>query len=281
MASIDVAGRTIEYVRRGTGEPLLLIQGMSGTHAGWGEPFLSLLEPHLDLIAYDHPGIGASAPAAGSITIADLAQNAAGVLDALGIERAHVLGISMGGMVAQELAIAHPERLSTLTLGCTYPGGTGSRLTDQAVIQRILAGFASGNAEELLRASFGVNVSPAFAAEAGEWERFLAMAGEVPAPIPVVFEQLRAAGLHNAGDRLQSISAPTLVIHGDRDEMLDVLNGELIARLIPGARLEILSGVGHLFWWEQPEVSARLVLEHAERHQTAPAARSVLPGGRT
>ena len=89
------------------------------------------------------------------------------------------------------------------------------------------------------------------------------MAGEVPAPIPVVFEQLRATAVHNAGDRLHSISAPTLVIHGDRDEMLDVLNGELIARLIPGARLEILPGVGHMFWWEQPEVSARLVLEHA------------------
>jgi pimeloyl-ACP methyl ester carboxylesterase len=89
------------------------------------------------------------------------------------------------------------------------------------------------------------------------------MAGEVRAPIPVVFEQLRAAGLHDAGDRLHKISAPTLVIHGDRDEMLDVLNGELIARLVPGARLEILPGVGHLFWWEQPEVSARLVLEHA------------------
>ena len=127
MATIDVAGRPIEYVRRGTGEPLLLIQGMSGTHASWGEPFLSLLEPHLDLIAYDHRGIGASAPRDGSFTIADLAQDAAGVLDALGIERAHVLGISMGGMVAQELAIAHPERLRTLTIGCSYPGGAGSK----------------------------------------------------------------------------------------------------------------------------------------------------------
>jgi pimeloyl-ACP methyl ester carboxylesterase len=263
MASIDVTGSPIEYVRRGAGEPLLLIQGMSGTHAGWGEPFLGLLEPHFDLIAYDHRGIGASAPREGSFTIANLADDAAGVLDALGIEQAHVLGISMGGMVAQELAIAHPERIRTLALGCTYPGGAGSKLTDQAVVQRLLAGFATGDPEQILRASFEVNVSPAFAAGAGEWERFLAMAREVPAPIPVVFEQLRAAGLHNAGDRLHSISAPTLVIHGDRDEMLDVLNGELIARLIPGARLEILPGVGHLFWWEQPEVSARLLAEHA------------------
>jgi 3-oxoadipate enol-lactonase len=263
MPTIDVAGSPIEYVRRGTGEPLLMIQGMSGTHAAWGEPFLSLLEPHFDLIAYDHRGIGRSAPREGSFTIADLAGDAAAVLDAFEIGRAHVLGISMGGMVAQELAIAHPERIRTLTLGCTYPGGAGSQLTDQAVVQRLLAGFATGDPEQILRASFSVNVSPAFAAEPGEWERFLAMAGEVPAPIPVVFEQLRAAGLHNARDRLETISAPTLVIHGDRDEMLDVLNGRLIAQLIPGARLEVLPGVGHIFWWEQPDVAARLVIEHA------------------
>ena len=267
MASIDVAGSPIEYVRRGSGEPLLLIQGMSGTHAGWGEPFLGLLEPHFDLIAYDHRGIGASAPREGSFTIANLADDAAGVLDALEIEQAHVLGISMGGMVAQELAIAHPERIRTLALGCTYPGGAGSKLTDQAVVQRLLAGFATGDPEQILRASFEVNVSPAFAAGAGEWERFLAMARDVPAPIPVVFEQLRATAAHDAsaraGGRLHPITAPTLVIRGDRDEMLDVLNGELIARVIPGARLEILPGVGHLFWWEQPEVSARLLVEHA------------------
>src|SRR5204862_3431530 len=120
---------------------------------------------------------------------------------------------------------------------------------------RLLAGFATGNAEDLLRASFEVNVSPAFASGPGEWKRFLAMAGEVPAPVAVVFEQMKAAGFHNAGDRLHTITSPTLVIHGDRDEMLDVLNGELIASLIPGARLEILPGVGHLFWWEQPDVS--------------------------
>ncbi len=215
------------------------------------------------MIAYDHRGIGGSGPIDGPFTIADLAHDAAGLLDALGIEQAHVMGISMGGMVAQELALAHPERIRTLTLGCTYPGGAGSRLTDPAVVQRLLAGFASGDPEVILRTSFEVNVSPAYAARPGAWETFHAMALEAPAPIPVVFEQLRATGTHDAGARLHTLTMPTLVIHGDRDEMLDVSNGELIARLIPGARLEILPGVGHLFWWEEPEASARLVLEHA------------------
>lgn len=269
LAVVD--GRPIQYVRRGSGEPLLLIQGLSGTHASWGEPFLGLLEIGLDLIAYDHRGIGDSGAIDGPFTIADLAGDAAGLLDALGIERAHVLGISMGGMVAQELALGHPERVRTLTLGCTYPGGPGARLTDQAVIQRLIAGMATGDRDAVLRASFEVNVSRAYAARPGAWEAFHAMAMEVPAPIPVVFEQLRATASHDAGARLPSLAAPTLVVHGDADEMLDISNGELIAGLVPGARLEVLPGVGHLFWWEQPERAAELVSEHVRSVGTARA----------
>ncbi len=263
MPFADVAGHQIEYVRSGAGEPLLLITGLSGSHASWGEPFLSLLEPELDLIAYDHRGIAGSTPASGSFTIADLAADAAGLLDALGIESAHVLGISMGGMIAQELALAHPGRIRTLTLGCTYPGGPGSKLTDGAVVQRLMAGFGAGDAEALLRMSFAANVSPAYAATPGTWDSFVAAALAVPAPIPVLFEQLRATAAHDAQSRLASIAAPTLVIHGELDEMLDVANGELIAQLIPGARLEVFPGVGHLFWLEEPTRSAELVLEQA------------------
>ena len=158
----------------------------------------------------------------------------------------------MGGMIAQELALAAPERVRTLTLGCTYPGGPGSRLTDQATVQRILTSFATSDPEVILRTSFEINVSPAYAARPGAWEAFRENALAVRAPVPVVFEQLRATSAHDANARLGEITAPTLVVHGDLDEVLDVSNGELIARLVPGARLEILHGVGHLFWIEEP-----------------------------
>jgi 3-oxoadipate enol-lactonase len=263
MPIADVAGRPFEYIRRGSGEPLLLITGLSGTHASWGEPFLELLEPSVDVIAYDHRGIGGSVPIDGSFTIADLADDAAGLLDALGIDSAHVLGISMGGMIAQELVLARPELVRTLSLGCTYPGGPDAQLTAPSVIQRLMAGFSTGDSEAILRASFEANVSPAYAARPGSWETFRAAALAVPAPIPVVFEQLRATATHDTADRLPSITTPTLVIHGDQDEILNVANGRLIARLIPGAQLEILPGVGHLFWLEEPARSAELVLAHA------------------
>ncbi|HEX4427873.1 MAG TPA: alpha/beta hydrolase, partial [Frankiaceae bacterium] len=122
------AGAELYWERSGAGEPLLLIQGMSGTHLSWGEPFLSRLETDFDCVVFDNRGIGNSGAIDAQFTIADLAADALAVMDAAGLETAHVLGISMGGMTAQELALAHPDRLRTLTLGCTYCGGPGSSL---------------------------------------------------------------------------------------------------------------------------------------------------------
>ena len=265
MPDAQIPGRTLHYVRHGEpdGEPLLLIQGLSGSHASWGDAFLGELGPGLDLIAYDHRGIGTSAPIDGPFTIPDLAGDAAGLLDTLGLESAHIVGISMGGMIAQELALAVPERVRTLTLGCTYPGGPGSQLTDPATVQRIITSAATGDPEVILRTSFEINVSPAYAARPGAWEAFRETALAARAPLPVLYEQLRATAAHDAGPRLGELTAPTLVVHGDLDAVLDVSNGELIARLVPGARLEILQGVGHLFWIEEPARSAALIRGHA------------------
>ena len=252
----------IHHETRGEGEPLLLIQGLSGTRLSWGEPFLQALEPGLSTIVYDHRGIGLSAPLSGSFSIADLAGDAVTVLDALGLGSAHVMGISMGGMVAQELALTAPERVRSLTLGCTYAGGAGSRLTDESVRQRLLTTAMSGDRDAMLRTGFELNVSQAFAAEPGSYEEFKAMAAQVPVPLAVMFGQLQAVLGHDTSSRLASISAPTLVVHGDQDQILNISNAQHIARLIPDARLEILEGAGHMFWWERPEQAAALVREH-------------------
>lgn len=263
MSHLTVGGRRLFHQRRGSGEPLLLIQGMSGTHLAWGEPFLTELERDFDVVAYDHRGIGRSDPVEDPFTIAELAADAAGVLDELGWESAHVVGISMGGMVAQELALAHPERIRTLTLGCTYCGGAGSSLAPQSTIEKLSAGMLSGDRELAIRNGFEVNVSAAFAAGAGHYDAFRAMAKSLPAPVPVIMLQMQAIAAHDTSARLPSLDRPTLVIHGDEDAMIPVANGRMIASLIPGARLEILEGVGHMFWWEQPARSAELVRNRA------------------
>lgn len=259
---IPIGDRTLHVVQRGSGDPLLLIQGMSGTHASWGEPFLSALDPALATISYDHRGIGRSDPAAEPFSIVDLADDALALLDALGHASAHVMGISMGGMVAQELALKAPERVRSLTLGCTYSGGEGASLAAPETIQRLSEGMMSGDRERAIRTGYEINVSPAFAADEAHWSAFLAMATATPAPIATIMLQMQAIGAHDTLARLGTITAPTLVVHGDADLMLPVANGVLIADAIPGARLERFADVGHLFWWERPEQTAALVTAH-------------------
>jgi 3-oxoadipate enol-lactonase len=257
------AGMELHYERAGAGPPLLLIQGMSGTRLAWGEPLLELLRADFDVVVFDNRGIGDSAPVTEPFTIAQMATDTVGVLEAVGWEDAHVFGISMGGMIAQELALAAPERLRTLTLGCTYCGGPGSALASPATLERLAAGMQSGDRELAIRTAFEVNVSAAFAAQDGAYAAFRAMAKSLPAPVPVIMLQLQAIAGHDTSARLPSLALPTLVIHGDEDIMLPVQNGRQIASLIPDAQLEILHGVGHMFWWEQPARAAELVRAHA------------------
>jgi 3-oxoadipate enol-lactonase len=268
MPTLTVNGTDLYYERRGSGEPLLLIQGMTGHSLHWGEAFLSALERDFELVLYDHRGVGRSSPYGAPFQIADLAADAAGLLDALDIERAHVLGISMGGMVAQELAIADPERVLTLTLGATYCGGPGAQFTADDVVQALAAAILSGDPVRKVRTAWGFNVSPPYAAGDGNYERFAEVAALFPVALPMILAQVQAISGHDASARLGEIAAPTLVVHGTADQMLAVTNGELVAGLIPGARLELLDGVGHLFFWEQPERSAQLIAEHVAAART-------------
>jgi 3-oxoadipate enol-lactonase len=262
MPKIRVGDHELHYERGGSGEPLLMIQGMSGTHVSWGEPFLAPLRESFDVIAFDNRGIGLSAPIDGPFTIVEMAEDAAGLLDELGIESAHVVGISMGGMIAQDLALAHPDRLGSLTLGCTYCGGPGSQLMPQENVEILAAGMMSGDRDKAIRASYEVNLSPAFRTDEGHYAAFHEMATSVPAAKRTIELQAQAIFGHDTSGRLGEISTPTLIIHGADDGVLPYPNGELIASLMPEAHLETLEDVGHMFWWEQPARSAELIGEH-------------------
>jgi 3-oxoadipate enol-lactonase len=252
----------LHHVRRGSGEPLLLIQGMSGHSAHWGDAFLGAIEQDFDAIAIDHRSTGGSPRVDGPFTLADLAEDAIGALDDLGVETAHVMGISMGGMVAQELVLAHPDRVRTLVLGCTYAGGEGQQLTSPEIAQILTEGMQSGDREQAMRAAWSVNVSEPFAADEANWDRFYAVGRENPVAVEVIMRQMHAIVQHDTNARLAQIEAPTLVIHGTADRMLPASNGEAIAKAIPNARYEPLEGVGHMFWVEEPQRSAELVREH-------------------
>ena len=263
MPTVATPNAELHYERGGSGEPLLLIQGMSGTHVAWGEPFLEPLREHFDVIAFDNRGIGLSAPIDGPFTIVEMAEDTAALMGELGLESAHVVGISMGGMIAQELALAHPERLRSLTLGCTYCGGPGSQLMPEENARKLLGGLSSGDRDKAIRAGYEVNLSPAFRADESHFAAFHEMATSVPAAKQTIELQVQAIFGHDTSGRLGEISAPTLIVHGTEDGVLPYPDGELIASLMPSARFETLEGVGHMFWWEQPAVSADLIREHA------------------
>ena len=177
MTLVRVGDAEIDYERGGDGPALLLIMGMSGTALHWGEPLLEDLRRDFDVIAFDHRGVGASTRLTdGRITIREMAEDAAGLLAALGVESAHVMGISMGGMIAQELALAHPELVRTLTLGCTYCGGEGSALAPPETIGPLGEAMMSGDRGRAIRTGWEMNVSAPYAADEEAWGRFAAIA---------------------------------------------------------------------------------------------------------
>ncbi|HEY2767092.1 MAG TPA: alpha/beta hydrolase [Solirubrobacteraceae bacterium] len=262
MPVLDAGEVKLSYERSGSGPPLLLIMGMSGTFSHWRQSFIDLLRSEFEVIVYDHRGVGESSPLEGELTIARLAQDAAALLSGLEIDSAHVLGISMGGMVAQELALAHPERIRTLALGCTYCGGPGSSLTSPEVIQRLAQGMSSGDRAQAVRTAWEVNVAPSFA-DTDAWEIFREIGMRRAVAVPVILAQMQACAAHDTSARLHQLTMPTVIVHGTADQIIPVENAHLIHRLISDSRLEILDGVGHLFFWEQPQRSFELVRDHA------------------
>ncbi|MGO9763853.1 MAG: alpha/beta fold hydrolase [Solirubrobacteraceae bacterium] len=266
MTVIPVGDIELDCERSGAGPPLLMIMGMSGTALSWGEPFLAELRRDFDVIVYDHRGVGASSRLQGPITIREMAEDAAGLLAALELDSAHVLGISMGGMIAQELALAHPARIRTLALGCTSCGGPRSVHLSEDVLQRITQARESGDRELALRTFWEINVSPAFAADDEQWAQFVERAMRRSVALAVIAQQAFAIARHDTSARLGEIELPTLVLHGTADELLPVANGHLVAELIAGAQLEIFDGVGHLFFMERPQRSAELLRAHAAVH---------------
>jgi pimeloyl-ACP methyl ester carboxylesterase len=253
----------IYYEIHGAGkQTLTLIRGLGSDLSAWS-PQIPEFSKHFRTVVFDNRGAGRTDKPDGPYSIRQMAQDVNNLLEAVNIQRTALLGISMGGMIAQELVLAHPERVRALTLGCTYCGGEGSKLASDETMRRLAAGMASGDRERAIRTAWEVNVSPAFAANEDVYATFLARGLRYGVALPVIMEQMRAITEHATSTRLPDVNAPTLVIHGTLDQLLPIENGHMIASLVPGARLEILEGIGHMFFLEEPARTAKLVREHA------------------
>jgi pimeloyl-ACP methyl ester carboxylesterase len=245
----------------GTGEPVLMIMGLGASATGWNR-----LLPHVsaghEAIVFDNRGTGSSPGIDGRITMGDLVADALSVLDAAGHESAHIVGASMGGMIAQHLALEHRDRVRSLLLVCTTPVGRSGQPP-----WRLLAGVALRPFIEPVEAA--KMVAPLLYHERTRTEFPERMAEDLevrlkePTPARTSWLQLLAVSGHDTRHRLSELEGiPTTVVHGDDDVLVPTERGRDLAAAIPGARLVIVPHAGHLMTTDNEPDSARAALDH-------------------
>lgn len=247
------------YVR-GDGRPVLLINGLGAAAADWG-PLADALAPHVRLITFDNRGAGRSTVPTQPFPLERMADDAAAVLAAHGVPAAAVIGHSMGGMIAQLLAVRRPELVERLVLIGTHAGAK-SAVPATPEARAVLFPKEKLPREELVRRQFSVYVAPRFLAEQREtFERMVALRLEHLMPLEAWELQLQAILASERRELVRGIRAPTLILHGREDALIPFANGEMLRDLIPGARLVALEECGHMVNWEKPAEAAAAILD--------------------
>jgi 3-oxoadipate enol-lactonase len=231
---------------------LLLVQGLGFDRLGW-DPVLPGLRQRFRVVTMDNRGTGRSDAAERVFAVPDLARDAVAVLDAAGLARVHVLGVSLGGMIAQELAINHPDRVDDLVLCCTTPGWPSGYPMPSASL-RLMATTRNLSAETALRRAVENALSEQSVAERPELVEQLVRHEHKHRVEPAAATALAGAGArYYGGGRQSRIQARTLILQGTADRVVDQRNARLLSERIPRATLELLPGLGHLFFWESPD----------------------------
>jgi pimeloyl-ACP methyl ester carboxylesterase len=255
----------IHWLRAGDpdGEPVLLIMGLSGSHRDWHR-----LVPHLleyDVILMDNRGTGMSSPVGGPLTMADMVRDVIAVLDDAGVATAHVHGTSMGGMIAQHLALDHRERVRSLTLSATTPGGMLSnppwRLLVATALRPVVGSQLTwGLVAPMLYSEHTRTAAP------GRVEEDLKIRSDNATDPKTTVAQMAAIARHDTRDRLHELAGlPVTVIHGDADLLVPPSHGEALAEGIPGARLVLLRGSAHVLSTDDEPGLSAAVREHLDR----------------
>lgn len=267
MPSITNQGAKIYWDEEGQGDPLLLIMGLGYPSVAWYRT-RPVLAKRFRTIALDNRGVGRSEMPEGPYPIPLMASDAAAVLDAAGAESAHIFGVSMGGMIAQEFALQYPQRVRSLILGCTACGGPEAVRAEPAAGEMIMA-RSKMTSEEASRAAQPFIYDPHTSQERID-EDFKVREPWFPNPYAYL-AQVQGIMAWESYSRLSQIQSPTLVIHGETDRLVPAGNGKLIATKIPGAKLILLPNASHIFVTDQTDATHQAVLGFLEQHSTAAA----------
>jgi 3-oxoadipate enol-lactonase len=261
MAFLENQGTKIYWDEQGHGEPILLIMGLGYASVLWHRLRPALAQKYRT-IAFDNRGVGLSDVPPGPYSIATMASDAAAVLDAARVSCAHVFGISMGGMIAQEFALQYPARTRSLILGCTSAGGPSAVRAERNVTDIL---FARGMTLSQAREAILPHIYDASTPREKIDEDVKLRQAWLPTPAGYM-SQLQAIVGWEAYSRIDQIRVPTLVIHGKSDELVPPGNGESIAQRIPGAKLVLLEHASHLFFTDQTEAALRTILDFLCAH---------------
>jgi 3-oxoadipate enol-lactonase len=252
----------------GEGDAVLFIHGLGYDRFGWG-PAPAILADRYRIVTFDNRGVGESDAPPGPYSTIEMAADAKAVLDDAGVERAHVVGTSLGGMIAQELALSHPERLHTLVLSATTPGGETAYPMPQRSAGRFAA-FAEDASRENLRGLVENSLSDWTVTSRPELvEEIFRYRLDHPPRLDSWLAQGEAGRTFSSLASLPSLKTPTLIIHGTDDNVVDHRNSELLARAIPGAELVLVRRTGHLGFWERPIELAETIAAFFERRATS------------
>ncbi|MBV8070330.1 MAG: alpha/beta fold hydrolase [Acidobacteriaceae bacterium] len=257
MPYVENEGARIYWNEAGSGPPVLLIMGLSFSHEMWFRVVPDLTQSYR-VILHDNRGVGRSDAPRGPYTIAQMARDAAAVLSAAGVSQAHVIGASMGGMIAQELALQRPELVRSLLLGCTSHGGILARWP------RFIRPKGPISLSDDKRRQRELALIPLLYADSTPLERIhedLDVRCQCALSNRGFLNQFAGILFWTSYRRLPRIQAPTLVAHGAEDRLVPPENGKVLASRIPGARFRLIPGAGHILMTDQPEVCREIVLD--------------------
>lgn len=269
MKFAQIRGIEIHYDTFGEGPPILLIMGLGGRGDAWTPLSQALAGAGFQTIQFDNRDAGWSSPMTNaSYELSDMAADAIGLLDTLGIQQADVIGISMGGMIAQEMLIEYPSRVRRAILMATTPGGRKAVLPEPEIVAHLFN--LSGNQSDVIKRVYAAITGPGFA-QANEELLDLAVQAALlkPATREGIGRQFAAVSRWSSWGRLSKIAAPTLVVHGDSDRLIPYPNGVSISEQIPSARLHTIKGAGHLLPLEAPREIFRAVKSFFKEADTA------------
>jgi 3-oxoadipate enol-lactonase len=267
MPKVKVGDINIYYEVHGEGEPLVLIMGLGGNTTRWFH-IMPVFSQEYRVIAFDNRGAGQSDKPDIPYTMEMMADDIADLLDTINIDSAHIFGISLGGMIAQHFALRHPQRVTSLILGCTRCGGQHSIMDDQGsgnVLdpQRLWTMTPEERARDMLPTLWSqefIDNNPEIV------EEHIALSIENPIDPTGYIRQLQAANSHDTYDRLPEIKVPTMVIAGDADLLIPAGNSVILASRIPGAELVILPKMGHGFYTEARDETSRIIMDFMKRN---------------